>query len=76
LKSNGEFPIDDAIANAKRELEKQDHDLENPHKETFKSTHPLWAARIHLNAARHYITLYFSPKNRYIFENEYIYLHL
>ena len=40
------IPIDDAIANAKRGVEEQDSQLENSKKETFKSTHPLWADRI------------------------------
>jgi len=41
------IPIDDAIASAQSELQEVgEHELENPHKETFKETHPLWKARI------------------------------
>lgn len=41
------IPIDDAIAWAKdRALAGKEHQLETPQKETFKTTHPLWMARI------------------------------
>lgn len=41
------LPIDDAIAHAKHLLVKAEEEyLKLPHKETFQTTHPLWANRI------------------------------
>jgi hypothetical protein len=60
------IPIDDAIAQAKRVLTKvKESELKNPQKETFQSTHPLWAARIkHLESLRSEVELRKAQKKQ------------
>jgi hypothetical protein len=60
------IPIDDAIAQANRVLiEVKEKELKNPQKETFQSTHPLWAARIkHLESLRPEVELRKAQKKQ------------